>query len=120
MGSAWVCYGYAVLTSPAPTAQVVGLTIVTTYVPLHALAWIWVLSGLTGIGFCAVRHVGHDSLGFTALVMPAALWSAGYLLDWIVIGEYERGWVVASTYGAIAASIVITSGWPEPRRESGE
>lgn len=120
MGLAWVCYGVAILTAPAPVAQVEGLTIVTSFVPLHSLAWVWVTAGVIGVAFCAVRRVGSDQLGFTSIVLPPALWAAGYFIDWAVVGEYSRGWVVASTYAAIAASTVIASGWPEIRKVNRE
>jgi hypothetical protein len=118
MGLAWICYGGAILATAPLSTQVDGLTLVTHYVSLHSLAWIWVASGVVGIAFCPVRRVGPDQWGFTALVIPAAFWSAGYLVDWIFVGQFSRGWVVATTYAAIAASIVIASGWPEARREA--
>ena len=118
MGLAWICTGAAILTTPIPAGIQYGLTIITTYISLHSLAWVWVVSGCIAVAFCPVREVGRDQLGFTALVIPAAAWSAGYLADWIVVGEYSRGWVVSATYAAIAASVVIASGWPEIRRVS--
>lgn len=116
MGSAWVCYGVAILSTSAPRAQAEGLTLITQYVPLHSLAWVWVASGVTALVCSPIRRVGPDQFGFTALVLPAALWATGYLLDWLIFGEYSRGWVVASTYAAISAAIVIASGWPEVRK----
>lgn len=117
MGLAWICFGVATLTAPPVAGQVDGLTIITHFISLHTLAWVWVLSGIIGIAFCPARRVEADQWGFTALVLPAAVWSAGYMIDWIFIHQYSRGWVVATTYAGIAASIVITSGWPEPRKE---
>lgn len=116
VGLAWVCYGLAFILTPAPKAQHAGLTILTSAIPLSFWGWIWLACGATGIAFCGVVDVGKDQIGFSALVVPAATWAGGYLVDWLVIGDYERGWVVASTYAALAASIVIASGWGEVRR----
>jgi hypothetical protein len=118
MGLAWICYGVAILTAPPISGQVDGLTLITQFISLHSLAWVWIASGAAGIAFCPVRRVGPDQWGFTALVLPAAVWSASYLIDWVFVHQFERGWVVATTYAAIAASIVIASGWPEARREA--
>lgn len=117
MGSGWIMYGVAILTSPAPPAQVQGLSIITAFIPLHCLAWVWIVSGIIGVAFCPARREGSDAPGFTALVMPSAIWATSYLIDWIVVTDYSRGWVVASTYAAISASIVIAAGWPESEAE---
>lgn len=118
MGLAWICYGAAILLTPAPLAQLEGLTILCSLLSLTHWGWIWVAAGAIGVAFCGVQRVGRDQLGFTALVLPTGAWATGYLADWIVVGDYSRGWVVASTYAGVAAAIVIASGWPEvrPRR----
>lgn len=116
MGLAWINYGAALLLTPTPPAQVNGLTILSSIIPLPAWGWVWLLSGCVGVALCGVRVVGADQAGFTALVFPAATWATGYFADWVVIGDYSRGWVVAGTYGALAAAIYIASGWPEVRR----
>jgi hypothetical protein len=102
-----------VLLTPSPAAQVKGLTVLTAVIPLQLWGWVWLVGGVVGCAFSAVRTVGVDQLGFTALVVPPTTWSAGYLVDWATIGDYSRGWVVASTYAALAASTFIASGWPE-------
>lgn len=113
MGTAWVAYGAAVLLAPTPPAQVKGLTVLTTALPLDLWGWVWLTAGVVGVAFSPVRTVGTDQIGFTALVIPPTTWALGYLLDWILIGDYSRGWVVATTYGSLAASTLIASGWPE-------
>lgn len=116
MGLSWVCYGYAILTTPIPAAQHMGLSVLMSVAPLSVWGWAWLASGVVGAFFSLVRKVGADQIGFTALVIPAVTWSVGYLIDWALVGGYDRGWVVASTYAGIAASIVIASGWPEVRK----
>lgn len=119
MGVAWICYGSSILVTRAPAAQKEGLTALTAVVPLHSWGWVWVASGIIGAAFCCVQHVGADQIGFTTLVVPASAWSAGYLIDWIVVGEYSRGWIVSVTYAALSAAVVIAGGWPEVRKGSG-
>lgn len=116
VGLAWVGLGYSILSTPAPPAQVTGLTVILSVMSLHSWGWVWTVSGILGIAFSGVRRVGRDQLGFTALAVPTAAWSAGYLADWLFIGGYPRGWVTATIYAALAASVIIAAGWPEVRR----
>ena len=116
VGLAWVGLGYSILSTPAPPAQVTGLTVILSVMPLHGWGLVWLTAGLIGIACCGVQQVGRDQVGFVSLAFPTAAWSAGYLADWIFIGGYPRGWVTATIYAALTASVVIAAGWPEVRR----
>lgn len=116
MGIAWVGLGYSILSVPAPPAQTTGLTIILAALPLHMWGWVWITAGTLGIAHSGVQDVGRDQVGFTALALPTAAWSAGYLADWLAFGGYSRGWVTSLVYAALCASIVIAAGWPEVRR----
>jgi hypothetical protein len=106
-------YGYGQLIAPAPDLR--GLHLLLKLMPLQAWATAWILAGLTAL-VCAWLPPRRDWPGFLAVWAITAPWSMAYLVAWWPLGEYPRGWVAASIFGAFGAVCLVAIGWDEPPR----
>ncbi|MFI6986014.1 hypothetical protein ACIBSV_46680 [Embleya sp. NPDC050154] len=112
-GVAWAVYGAGLLGSGATFAQQRGLTVLGD--DLDTWAWLWIVGGMVAIVAAFARR---DSIGYVGAVIPPLVWGVAYLLAWWPLDEYDRGWISAGPWTALAVAAVIVARIPEPiRRE---
>lgn len=109
-GTVWTLYGYGQITSPLPSQP--GLRAVEELMPLDAWGWLWVVTGLTAV-VASWLPQGRDWLGFLALPLMVLPWMASYALAWAG-GDFSRGWIAVSVWGALAVPVLVVAGWSEP------
>lgn len=112
-GIIWAVIGYGQLISPQIDQR--GLTMVLWIMPLHAWAWCWIGAGAIA-AVSAFAKQGFDWAGFFTLPLLAFAWTLSYLVAWWPMNVFERGWVAAGVYGALAVPVLVVAGWSEPPR----
>lgn len=117
MGVSWTLYGVGLLLSEPTFAQERGLTVITHVAPLDVWAWLWIVGGALGVGLSMTRS---DAAGYVGVVLPPLTWAVSYALACWPLGDYERGWISAVVWGAIAGALFIVSGIPEIEIRTGE
>lgn len=117
-GVLWTVIGAGALSSSGSISP----SLIHEYLPAWLRASLWIACGLLAIAY-AFRPPGlSDRVGFAALYIMPAVRVLSYTLAWIdylvpIGGEgYELGWRFAAIYASMLATVVITSGWPEPVR----
>ncbi|MGI5201617.1 hypothetical protein ACQEU6_08555 [Spirillospora sp. CA-108201] len=109
-GVAWIFYGVGILVDPAFGVKR-GLGWTEEVVPFTWLAGLWIGCGLAALIYAPLRRPGRDGQGFALVMIPPALWAVAYLLG---IGTYTRGGFNAVVWIAVAGTVVIVAGLPEP------
>lgn len=113
LGLIWGLYGFAQYAAPPPQASQNGLYLLTLILPYQYWALLWVTAAF--ISFSATFRTRGDTYGFVALLIPPLLWTSVYFVSWWPLAVFERGWVAALVWAAMAAVILVTAGWPEQK-----
>lgn len=116
-GVVWSLIGYGQIVFPQPDTR--GLTLLLYAMPLWGWGCLWVASGLTAI-VCAWLPQGPDTPGFVALFVIVLPWVGSYLVAWWPLDLFDRGWIAALVWGAIATPLCVVAGWGEPPRPKRE
>ena len=116
-GIVWSLIGYGQIAFPQPDLR--GLTLLLYVMPLWGWGCLWVASGLTAIVFAFLPQ-GPDTPGFVALFIIVIPWVGSYLAAWWPLGMFDRGWIAAVVWSAIAAPLCVVVGWGEPARPKRE
>ncbi|MFE3657290.1 hypothetical protein [Streptomyces sp. NPDC059165] len=114
-GLVWALYGYGQIVQPQEDPR--GLRPLLELAPAAAWGWCWVAAGLVAIVSAFMRE-GADWPGFLALPVVVLPWCVSYLAAW-VLGQFDRGWIGALVWGAIAVPVLVVAGWretPRPKR----
>lgn len=116
LGSIYALYGVALTTAGA--SQPEGLALITgDVVSITAWGYVWLIVGLIAIVHAFRRGPGQDGPGFIALVLTPTVWVAANFWAWVLflvgLGGFERGWISAAIWTAVAGLVVICAGWPE-------
>lgn len=119
IGAGWTGYGAVGVLSDPRYGTSRGLGVITDRIPMSVLGWVWVICGILAVlAGVAPRVPRLQTVGFTALATPAALWGTAFLIA-TVSGSYPKGGGSASGWLAFALGIVWVSGMDDPptRRE---
>lgn len=122
LGCVWIVYGWAVHTTP----HSVGALGILDKLPTGVWVAMWVASGLVGIAHCGTPRA-RDGLGFTALVIPPAVWAFGLWWTWLayllpalwpfsLLPGNPYGWAGGIIWTGLTVVIVTVAGWIEPPR----
>ncbi|MFD5425200.1 hypothetical protein [Streptomyces sp. NPDC127084] len=104
--------GYGQIVQPQPDRR--GLKLLLDIAPLTVWGWLWVTAGLIAIASAWLPE-GADWPGFLALPLMVLPWMTSYLASWL-LGDFDRGWVAALVWGAIAIPVLVVAGWRESPR----
>ncbi|MFD7609731.1 hypothetical protein [Streptomyces sp. NPDC059828] len=108
----WSAIGYGQIAFPQPDQR--GLKLLLDLAPLAVWGWLWVTAGLIAV-VSAFLPQGVDWLGFLSLPAIVLPWMLSYLASW-ALGIFDRGWIAALVWGAIAVPVLVVAGWREPPR----
>ncbi|MYZ38349.1 MULTISPECIES: hypothetical protein [unclassified Streptomyces] len=112
LGAGWAGYGaLGILANPrAGTTQM--LDVITRWVPLSVLGWLWVTAGTVAIvAGMLVRCPRWQAAGFTGLAALAGLWAAAFTT---AVPKYPTASGSACIWVALALAIVWLSGLDDP------
>lgn len=113
LGFVFFLSGLSLLTSNVPDAAFKSDPSVKAHVLLVGItgaAWIFTLSGLTGIISSFTKR--YD-LGYLLLMGLSMWWGLLYIVSWVSTGYWRSIWG-CTLYFLIAGVLWITSKWPEP------
>lgn len=118
-GLAYGTYGAGQFLS-GPVTRFGNLGPLSPVVNTHAIGWVWVVGGLTGVVIGLRPRKQSDGAGFVGVFIPLMTWTVLYDISWIVGlatgGEYgnPRAWVTSIVWTVQTAVVVVTAGWPDP------
>lgn len=121
MGLAWVAYGFGVLSDPYPEARFGKvITFLTAFLDSPTTGLVWVIAGIVGIA--AGLSLLTESMAFSALVIPPAVWGMLYTWSWVTWCVFRdhgngRGWVSATAWFALALMLSVTADWPDVKEK---
>jgi hypothetical protein len=86
------------------------------FLPQEVRAALWLIPAALGT-VAAFRPTGRDTIGFSALIVPATVVTFSYLWSWVGFfagaTDYALGWSGAARWLLVLALILLVSGWKE-------
>jgi hypothetical protein len=108
----------------APATRFGNLGPLTAALNSHAIGWVWIVGGLTGVIVGIQPRKTSDSLGFIAVFIPLMIWTIFYDISWTVGAATDnqygnaQSWVTSIVWTVQAAVVLVTAGWPDPEMHS--
>lgn len=102
-------YGWSIAAAPAETRAQSGYRYITSLLPAHAWAALWITVGLICL---ACAGAVQDRLGFACAAALKTAWGLVYVVGWVT-HNIPRGYASAAIWLAAGAWVLIISTWPE-------
>jgi hypothetical protein len=116
-GVTWLVIGLSVILVPT---TITNQSLFYEMFPGWLRLGLWAVPGLVAMAAAFFRRPGQDVLGFSFLIIPAAVRGVSFLAGWIVyLADVAPGspfgWAGFVVYAALVVAIAVVASWPEPR-----